>query len=429
MKAYVLLQNMGDYAVLAGNGFSWQLCTLPLYPLKAKRVRAYVWCGRMLMNLSLELRMRLLRGGLLLGVAILCDLAIQAADIPHSVAASSGLVGWWRGEGNPSDSVGEADGVLYRGVQFAPGKVGRCFAFDGISSGINVPDVPALALKTRSLSSSRLVPRAPTVPGMVLFRGDTRSGLDPYYVSVEPRAGTSGLLTFVVCGEENINAWVNASMPIGAWTHVAATLAVDSCAGGAAHMTLYTNAVVAAETNTTVRPLRALDPDYQPGIGIGNHSSQPGRFNYPFRGLIDELSVYNCALTPSEIHAIYSAGSAGKSFWCHRGLLAATTPMATTAENLISQLLNLLEQRRRGLAGHEGNNHDPAASPLDGPALVRVKRVHSVIAAFDVNIGLRGGQEPRSCRFGEDANAVHAFQRAQHCGAVVLGYDRAVGSL
>jgi Concanavalin A-like lectin/glucanases superfamily len=75
----------------------------------------------------------------------------------------------------------------------------------------------------------------------------------------------------------------------------------------------YTNAVVAAETSTTVRPLSALDPDFQPGLGIGNHSSQPGPFNYPFRGLIDELSVYNRALSPTEIQAIYGAGSAGKN--------------------------------------------------------------------------------------------------------------------
>ncbi len=83
--------------------------------------------------------------------------------------------------------------------------------------------------------------------------------------------------------------------------------------GGTGHMTRYTNAVVAAETNTTVRPLSALDQDFQPGIGIGNHSSQPGPFNYPFRGLLDELSVYDRALSASEIQGIYGAGSAGKS--------------------------------------------------------------------------------------------------------------------
>jgi len=224
------------------------------------------------------------------------------------VAPPPGLVAWWRGEGTARDSAGGADGILYRGVTFAAGKVGRCFAFDGISSGINVPDVPAFAL-TNSLTVEGwlFVPSAPLVPGMVLFRGDTRPGLDPYYVSVEPQAGTSGMLNFVVWNADNINTSISAPMPLGVWTHIAATL--DNCGG---LMRLYTNAVVAAETNTTIRPLGALDPNYQPGIGIGNHSSQPSPFNYPFHGLIDELSVYNRALSPNEVQAIYRAGSAGK---------------------------------------------------------------------------------------------------------------------
>jgi Concanavalin A-like lectin/glucanases superfamily len=251
-----------------------------------------------------------LRPALVLGIGVMCGcpLAAAAAGLTNSVPAPFGLVSWWRGEGTASDLAGEADGVLYRGVKFAPGKVGQCFAFDGISSGINVPDVPALAL-TNSLTVEGwlFVPSAPSAPGMVLFRGDTRSGLDPYYVSVEPQEDTSGMLIFVVWGPDNTNASIKVPMPLGAWTHVAATL--DDCAG---LMRLYTNAVVAAELTTTIRPLGALDPDYQPGIGIGNHSSQPGRFNYPFRGLIDELSVYNRALSAHEIQAIYGAGSAGK---------------------------------------------------------------------------------------------------------------------
>jgi hypothetical protein len=226
----------------------------------------------------------------------------------NCVSPPAGLVAWWRGEGTANDHLGVASGTLYRGVTFASGKVGRCFAFDGGSSGINVPDVPALAL-TNSLTIEGwlFVPRPPSVPGMVLFRGDTRSGLDPYYLSVEPREDTSGMLNFVVWGPDDINASIEVPMLIGVWTHVAATL--DDCSG---LMRLYTNGVIAAETTTAIRPLALLDPDYQPGIGIGNHSSQPGRFNYPFRGLIDELSVYNRTLSLREIQAIYSADSAGK---------------------------------------------------------------------------------------------------------------------
>jgi hypothetical protein len=243
---------------------------------------------------------------LVLGAALLCQLVTQAAELTNGMPTPPGLVSWWRGEGTARDSIGRADGVLYHGVKFAAGKTGQCFAFDGVSSGINVPDVPALAL-TNSLTIEcwLFVNRAPTAPGMIIFRGDTRSGFDPYYVSLEPEQGTSGMLGFVVWGADDLNASINAPMPLGSWTHIAATL--DDCSG---IMRLYTNAVVAAETKTAVRPLDALDPDFQPGVGIGNHSSQPGRFNYPFRGLIDELRVYNRALSATEIQAIYTSGLA-----------------------------------------------------------------------------------------------------------------------
>jgi hypothetical protein len=56
-----------------------------------------------------------------------------------------------------------------------------------------------------------------------------------------------------------------------------------------------------------------LDPNSQPGVGLGNHSSQPtAPWNYPFRGRVDELSVYQRALSASEVKAIYNLRTAGK---------------------------------------------------------------------------------------------------------------------
>jgi hypothetical protein len=87
---------------------------------------------------------------------------------------------------------------------------------------------------------------------------------------------------------------------------VAATL--DDATG---LMTLYVNGAVVGQTTTTVRPFGALDPMQQPGVGIGN-SNALSSYNVPFDGLIDELSVYNRALTAAEIQGIYNAGSDGK---------------------------------------------------------------------------------------------------------------------
>ena len=62
-------------------------------------------------------------------------------------------------------------------------------------------------------------------------------------------------------------------------------------------------------TFTAVRTFRDLDPTLQPDLGIGTRRFP---YNAPFNGLIDELSVYDLALSPTEINGISSAGGAGK---------------------------------------------------------------------------------------------------------------------
>ncbi|MCX7721713.1 MAG: hypothetical protein N2379_01455, partial [Verrucomicrobiae bacterium] len=53
-----------------------------------------------------------------------------------------------------------------------------------------------------------------------------------------------------------------------------------------------------------------LDPALEPAVGIGNVGET--WFSAPFNGLIDEISLYNRALSGSEIKAIWLAGASGK---------------------------------------------------------------------------------------------------------------------
>jgi subtilisin-like proprotein convertase family protein len=227
------------------------------------------------------------------------------------------IISWWRGggdngaPGNTSDYVGNANGTPFGNIGFPAGEVGGAFSFGPPDSSINVPDVPSLEL-TNSLSIEGWVfVKGPPagVAGMVLFRGDNRGGLDPYYLDVEASGpGNSLVFKFVIEDQANNAAFIDAPATVGSWVHLAATL--DDAAG---LMSLYTNGALADKITTTLRPLGALDTNNFPGIGIGNHSSQPqSGFNYTFPGSIDELSVYGRALSASEVAAIYSAGNAGK---------------------------------------------------------------------------------------------------------------------
>jgi hypothetical protein len=237
----------------------------------------------------------------LLGAGPLATLAQQ----PACVSAPPGLIGWWRGEGNGNDSAGTNNAYSMPHVYFTNGVVGEAFAFDpenqpyGTYTGVRIADQPDYVL-TNSLSIEAWI--RPRGDGYVIFyRGDNRSGLDPYTMSM----GLNNILSFGITDANGNSAGVSTPIAYNQWWHVAGTL--DGASG---NLSLYTNGTLAAQITTTVRPLGNLIPQDSPGIGIGNVND--GFNNFPFRGDIDEVSLYNRALSALEIQAIYNADGAGK---------------------------------------------------------------------------------------------------------------------
>ena len=238
-------------------------------------------------------------------LVISASFALTATAQPACVSPPSGLVGWWRGEGNGNDSAGTNNAYAMPHVSFTNGIVGQAFSFDpenlpfGTYSGVQIADQPAYAL-TNSLSIEAWI--RPRGDGYYIFyRGDNRSGLDPYQMSM----GLNNIVSFAITDASGNSVGVSAPLVYNQWWHVAGTL--DGASG---NLSLYTNGSFAAQITTTVRPFGALIPGDSPGIGIGNVND--GFNNFPFRGDIDEISLYNRALSAAEIQAIYNAGSAGK---------------------------------------------------------------------------------------------------------------------
>jgi len=230
---------------------------------------------------------------------------LEARSLLAAVSPPSGLISWWTADNTAADLMGLNNATMYNGATFAPGEVGQAFSFDGVGARVQVADSDSLKLTASMTIEGWIKVNAfSTTHGEIFFRGDDRGGLDPYSLSTEP----NGTLSFQVTTISNTSSVVQAPVPLGQFIHVAATL--DDATGA---MKLYENGAVVAQTVTTLRPFRDLDPASNPSIGIGNHGGYPtSPHNFPFNGLIDELSVYNRAITASEIFAIYSAGSAGK---------------------------------------------------------------------------------------------------------------------
>jgi hypothetical protein len=249
---------------------------------------------------------------------------LEDRTVPTAVAAPSGLVSWWQAQNSAVDAMGLNNATLYNGATYAAGEVGQAFSFDGVNDRASVADSASLKL-TASLTIEGWI-KVSAFPtsgsGEIFFRGDDSSS--PYSLSIE----TGGLLRFAEGGTD-----LKSPLSLGQLTHIAATL--DDATG---LMSLYVNGALAARTTTDLRPSGDLTGS-NPGVGIGNTGGYPGTStNSPFNGLIDELSVYNRALTPGEVQGIYKAGSDGKVFSpiavdgpsVLEGAVATTTPMTFT---------------------------------------------------------------------------------------------------
>src|SRR5215207_3609208 len=77
---------------------------------------------------------------LLAPVSCIALLTVNALAQTSCAPPPSGLVSWWRAEGNAADSVDNNGGVLLNGAGFTNGVVGQAFLFDGINDHVRIAD-------------------------------------------------------------------------------------------------------------------------------------------------------------------------------------------------------------------------------------------------------------------------------------------------
>ena len=218
-------------------------------------------------------------------------------------------MGWWPAEGNANDIVGNNNGTLINGVSFAAGKVGQAFSFN--NSGTQSVDIPrSSSLNLTNQVTIEFWMKADTNNSMQSFQGFVTS--DYYDLSVtvgNPNLGVFGI-DFGICDNGTWYQIANANgggatVSAGVWHHIAGTYDGTKCQ-------LYVDGQPWGNPmfhTGKISPM--LTNDF---VCIGSEDGRlSGSFpNRHFWGLIDEASIYNCALSSDEIAAIYRAGSYGK---------------------------------------------------------------------------------------------------------------------
>jgi len=242
--------------------------------------------------------------------ALLSGKCVTPPPAPTCTPAGMGLVSWWPLEGNANDVFDANPGTLVGGSNFIPGAVGQAL----VSGGTNHILVPASAnLNVVSFTIEAWVYRADdgTPRPIVEYAAATgRAGVhlwanvNPAAPDGPPLAGALYSSVQDTAAGGHIIGTSAGAMPLNQWTHVALTY--DQPSGVAR---LYANGTNMATVNLgsfTPWTSLPLNIGYRP---IGSIHTYAGK---RFVGRMDEVSVYNRALSPAEIQLLFYAGSAGK---------------------------------------------------------------------------------------------------------------------
>ena len=157
-----------------------------------------------------------------------------------SVAAPAGLVSWWRGEGNATDTQGVNNGTLNGGVTFVTGKVGQAFSFDGSTAQyVSIPSSASLNIFGTHTVAFWVKPNAlPTSGKNYQLVSKWTNGYEHKQVSINANGTVSYFLYGTTAGS---GVTSTTALTPGVWCHVAATY-------DGANMKIYINGVQDAST-------------------------------------------------------------------------------------------------------------------------------------------------------------------------------------
>jgi hypothetical protein len=226
--------------------------------------------------------------------------------------APAGLVGWWPGEGNANDIVGTNNGSLMGGATAnTAGYVGLAFHLDGTNNFVQIPDSPVFHPTNFTIEAwvrfdSLDSPSVGSPPGQsyIIYKHNSRGDgeQEAFNLSKDRNhiATPGDTFCFEVSSASAKLVYLESATLIATnvWYHVAGVRGPD-------FIQLFINGQLESQTNVDFPQDYGSQPLLFGTSGISY-------WDHKFHGTLDEVSLYNRALSASEIAALYASGSAGK---------------------------------------------------------------------------------------------------------------------
>jgi len=215
-----------------------------------------------------------------------------------AAAAEPGLVAYWtfdEAQGNVAlDLSGKGNTGTVQGAKRVPGLVGGALDFDGATSRVRVRSAASLNPGAAFSVEAWVNLRSNSGPRVIVSKWDDVNQRWSYIFKKHNSADGLRIELSKQVHNDLVDLGGASPLPLGRWTHVAATY--DAATGAAR---LYVNGALdaSAQLGAPSAPIKASAADLL--IGAVN----PGRESEFFDGLLDEVKLWNRALSPREVAA------------------------------------------------------------------------------------------------------------------------------
>ena len=254
---------------------------------------------------------------------------LLAFVLAGAAGAASPPVGDWRmNEGSGTilvdSSASGNNGTILGNPTWVAGQHGQAIRFDGTGDYATVPDSASLDISTAITMAAWVKPEAATTQNLI--KKSTNGGTNGYELSLSALGAASSQRAFVRFNQATngdtyrVNATTMYPSHGTTWMHVAATYDGTT-------IRLYVNGVQEGQLAASI-PI----PTNNLALGIG---AQPDGLFGVLQGTMDDVLLYNTALTASEIAAL-AAIPPGDPVFVGAGDIAGTWPDDTATGQLVS---------------------------------------------------------------------------------------------
>lgn len=233
-------------------------------------------------------------------VLLLNYISLSIAQVP-SYVPTNGLKGWWPFNGNANDDSGNGNHGIINGATLTLDRFGNnnsAFSFDGLNDYISVNNSP---FTNGPFTISAWVKYSEQIDIQpIISLGELGSNslkklyfIPNYYGNGRPGIGTAG------ANDITSNSTITT---IDIWYHLAVVFNSYSVNG----VQFYLNGLPLSNNTTT--GVNIPFPLNNSGFTFGKHTGTNSTINY-VDGIIDDIGIWNRALSQTEILALYNACS------------------------------------------------------------------------------------------------------------------------